>query len=79
MSLSEVSISTKVPSSLASYLSLWGFPEPRRGFEDNIRRTKIIDKQLESNKQKYTTLELKTHEKRFIKNFHSILNINQKV
>ena len=79
MSLSEVSMSTKVPSSLASYSSFWGFREPRRGFEGNIRRIKKIDEQLETNKQKYTVLELKIHEKGFIENFRSILNINQKV
>ena len=80
MSLSEVSISTKVPSSLALYSSLWGFREPRRSFEGNIRKTKKkIDEQLESNKEKYTALELKIHEKGFIENFGSILNINQKV
>ena len=49
------------------------------GFEDNIRMKKIINEQLESNKQKYSALELKTHEKGFIENFYNILNINQKV
>ena len=64
---------------MASSSLLWGFQEPRRGFEDNIRMTKTIDEQLQSNKQKYTALKLKIHEKGFIENFHSILNINQKV
>ena len=49
------------------------------GFEDNIRMKKIINEQLESNKQKYSALELKTHKKGFIENFYNILNINQKV
>ena len=64
---------------MASYSLLWGLREPQRGFEDNIRMAKTIDEQLQSNKQKYTALQLKIHEKGFIENFHSILNINQKV
>ena len=73
------SLNINKSSSLASYSSLWGFREPRMGFEDNIRMKKIINEQLESNKQKYSALELKTHEKGFIENFYNILNINQKV
>ena len=37
--------------------------DPRRGFEDNMCMTKILDEQLESKKQKYTGLELKHYKK----------------
>ena len=60
-SSSEASTSTKLlPHWLLIHHIYW-FREPRRGFQDNISMTKILDEQLEPKKQKYAGLQLKQH------------------